>query len=89
VFWTFDDSILHPPNPNPDKVAAPVIVAVPSDSGDDCHRNIHHVSANRAKKLFDEHAAPFEQRLVVCMNGITSPFDWIMLETLCAQTGVP
>src|SRR5882724_6133027 len=43
IFWSFDEAIL-PEGYSLDEV--------PSDTGDDCHRNIEGISDNRAKKFF-------------------------------------
>ena len=49
VFWTFDEVIL----PN-----GYFLEEVPSDTGDDCHRNIEGLSDNRAKKFFKKQENP-------------------------------
>jgi hypothetical protein len=44
--------------------------AVPSDSGDDCHRNIEEVSDNRAKKFFKKQDNPAFQ---ICNGNEAQP----------------
>ena len=71
AYWPFDTSIFDPPNPNPDKLPAPVLIPVPSETGDDCHRNLHNVSDNR----FDKYRKiQTEQDLRICLNGRNEPF---------------
>ena len=76
VFWTFDFSILDSPNPNPDDIPSPVLVDVPSDTGDECHRNIHFLSPGRAKKLLYHNTDPPELHLHICIDGKVQPFSW-------------
>lgn len=79
VFWTFDAAILKPDDPK--VTTPPVIVEIPSDTGDDCHRNIHHLTPGRAKSILNKHSDPPEEHLVMCVNGKAQPFDWVVLES--------
>jgi hypothetical protein len=76
ILWTFDSAILDLPDPKPANTHDPEIVATPSDSGDECHRNIHHVSRGRAEKLLYTHATPPEEKLLICTEAGPQPFAW-------------
>lgn len=82
VYWTFDSAILDPPDPNPTGIIAPVILETVSASGDDCHRDIHHVTPGRAERIFNAAIEPPELNLVVCDGAGPRPFDWDELEQL-------
>jgi hypothetical protein len=70
AFWTFDIEELRPANPIPD-AQSPQAYAVPSDTGDDCHRNIHHLSDNQADKIRRRWT---EASLRICVGGKSEPF---------------
>lgn len=72
VYWVFEEDILESPDPS---TPEPVIVSVPSDSGDDCHRNIHHVTPKRSKTIFYRAADPPEDHLHICMDRHSEPWD--------------
>jgi hypothetical protein len=72
AFWRFDTSLLDPPDPNPAQIKSPVIVEVPSDSGDLCHRNIHCVGNSRLERKFKEHAK--EEAMRICADGRSKTF---------------
>ena len=64
AFWKFDTAILAPPEPNPANIPEPVVLNVPSETGDECHHNIHHLTDSRARKIFETKIA--EGRLGLC-----------------------
>jgi hypothetical protein len=70
AYWSFDTELLQPPNPNPEGIPVPVLVKAPSDSGDECHHTIHHISDGRAKRLFLTGG-----HLGLCVEGRGVPFD--------------
>jgi hypothetical protein len=84
LYWTFDESILAPPTPNPEQVPMPVLFANVSDTGDDCHYTIHHIGRKRASRLFKEHGQPYERHLRICSGGTSLHFDWSNLQALLA-----
>jgi hypothetical protein len=63
--------MFNPPTPNPNKVPVPQLVNVLSDTGDDCHANLHNVSDERLKKARREQT---EQTLRICAGGVSEPF---------------
>jgi hypothetical protein len=71
-FWWFDTAILNPPEPNPNGWRAPEIVNKASDSGDECHRNIHHIDPKRADKI--RKAIPLDD-VRLCINGACEAFS--------------
>ena len=73
AYWRFDTNEFNPPSPNPQNLTAPVMLEVPSDTGDDCHRNVHHVSDSRLEKKFKKLQANMALRL--CVDGHSQTFS--------------
>jgi hypothetical protein len=71
VYWAFDIKLFDPPNPNPQKLQAAVLLEVPSDTGDVCHRNMHHVGDGRLDRIRKHQK---EEDLRICVNGKSEPF---------------
>lgn len=61
LYWRFRLEDVEP------AVDPAAVVAVPSDSGDGCHRNIHSLSRNGAKREFYRLAQP--ETLRICDDG--------------------
>ena len=72
AFWTFDTDSFIPKPPNKEKIKAPEIVSVPSDTGDHCHRNVHNISDNRLGKAFRRPET--EHGLRLCFDGHAEAF---------------
>lgn len=71
VYWRLDCDVFNPPTPNPRKGQAPILVPVPSATGDPCHLNLHHVSDARLKNA---RRYQNEQTLSICVGGRSEPF---------------
>jgi hypothetical protein len=71
AFWTFDLSLLDPPNPNPKGFKAPDVISTQSPTGDDCHRNIHNVEPKRADGIRKN--IPLGN-VTLCINGTCEQF---------------
>ena len=50
--WCFSTTDFEPPTPNPKKIKPPELVQKVSDTGDECHYNLHNVSDNRLGKAY-------------------------------------
>lgn len=74
LYWLFEFDDLAPPDPNPNKFPDPILVAVPSETGDECHRNIHQLTPGRSDKLFVTLVNPPEETLRIC-DGADVPFS--------------
>lgn len=62
VYWRFElEDLAQGANPH--------LAHVPSDSGDECHRDIHGLSRNEATKAFYRLASPPEDHLRICDGG--------------------
>lgn len=81
VYWTFDPGILEPTDDDDPKWAVR-LVDVRSDTGDDCHRNIHGFSDNRANRILKRHVEP--AAMTICTNGEAEPFSWDRMRELVA-----
>jgi hypothetical protein len=71
AYWVFDHGVFNPPTPNPHRVPVPVLVPIPSETGDDCHKNLHNVSDDR---LRNARKYQTEQTLRICVGGVSEPF---------------
>jgi hypothetical protein len=71
AFWSFDTELLRPPDPNPTGIPDPVLLQKTTESGDDCHQNIHRVDPKRADKV--RKAIPLSQ-VKLCINGACEDF---------------
>ena len=69
AYWRFDHEMFNPPIQNPKNI--PVLVHVPSHTGDDCHANLHNVSDDRLKNARKHQT---EQTLRICVGGVSEPF---------------
>lgn len=74
AYWKFDTAIFGIPNPNPNRYKQAVIVNEPSDSGDECHRNIHCVTDGRLKNEFQKAEAVPQDQMYLCVDGVREDF---------------
>lgn len=71
AFWIFDTIILRPAHE--EDAPEPRILNVRSESGDDCHRNIHCLTNSRAQRIFDNRVG--EGSLGLCYDGLCEVFS--------------
>lgn len=67
---TFDFGELFPAPPGK---SDPVFVSQASDTGDDCHGNLHHISEKRLKR--DLRAAGMIAQMRLCVDGRVEAFS--------------
>lgn len=74
AFWRGSTAFLetHLLADRPVGTPAPTLVQVASDSGDDCHYNLHHVSDNQATRLRKK-LIPHSD-LFLCVDGTVEQF---------------
>ena len=72
ALWPFDTAIFEPPNPNPHKFKPPELIQKNSDTGDECHHNLHNVSDNRLERAY--RAAEGSEALELCFGGTPEKF---------------
>jgi len=80
AYIIFDTNLFDHPAPNPKKLPQPQIIPAVSNTGDDCHRNVHCVSDNRLNKL---RKGPQGTTMRLCMNGQSEPFTEDRAIELC------
>jgi hypothetical protein len=63
---------VHEVFPPPKGAHAPEFIAMPSDTGDDCHGNVYHVSDDRLKKILRR--AELVNKMHLCVDGKIEPY---------------
>jgi hypothetical protein len=66
----FDTAIFNPLTSN---VPSPTLLTIASISGDDCHRNIHHISDHQFDKFRKKQLSDHDLR--ICVDGKSEPFS--------------
>jgi hypothetical protein len=67
VAFNFEEAFPVPQGGRP-----PVFIATPSNTGDECHGNVHHISDDRLKKVL--RTKPFEGKTHLCVDGRVEPY---------------
>jgi len=65
--WLFDPATFEPGDSDPKHIRPPVLIPKPSDTGDECHRNMHNVSDGRLERVFKAEQAAGALKL--CCEG--------------------